>query len=272
MATGAGAATRHRAERRRPTGPTPPNLAEHVCLVLVTQGITHGWAIGTLLAPDGELGRIWTLSRPLTYRAIDGLIERGFVARHGTAAGAGRDRTVLEPTAGGRRAAAAWLDEPVAHVRQIRIELLLKLALRQRADLDIEPLLAAQEAVLVPAIDALTTTGRDDDLVDLWRRESARAARRFLVAALELRAPNHDQELRPERRPEMRLSARNQLRATVEVVTHGEVMSTVKVVLPDGQHLTAAITKDAAVDLDLARGDDVLVVVKSTEVMIAKSD
>jgi molybdate transport system regulatory protein len=70
----------------------------------------------------------------------------------------------------------------------------------------------------------------------------------------------------------MRLSARNQLRATVEVVTHGEVMSTVKVVLPDGQHLTAAITKDAAVDLDLARGDDVLVVVKSTEVMIAKSD
>ena len=42
----------------------------------------------------------------------------------------------------------------------------------------------------------------------------------------------------------MRLSARNQLNATVEVVKHGEVMSTVKVVLPDGQQLTAAITRE----------------------------
>ena len=47
-------------------------------------------------------------------------------------------------------------------------------------------------------------------------------------------------------------------------------MSTVKVTLPDGQQLTAAITKDAAVDLDIAAGDDVIVIVKATEVMIAK--
>ena len=40
----------------------------------------------------------------------------------------------------------------------------------------------------------------------------------------------------------MQLSARNQLNATVEAVNHGEVMSTVRVALPDGQHLTAAIT------------------------------
>ena len=34
----------------------------------------------------------------------------------------------------------------------------------------------------------------------------------------------------------MQLSARNQLNATVDTVTHGEVMSTVRVTLPDGQH------------------------------------
>ena len=50
----------------------------------------------------------------------------------------------------------------------------------------------------------------------------------------------------------MQLSARNQLNATVESVTLGEVMSTVKVALPDGQHVTAAITKDAAQDLAFA--------------------
>ena len=70
----------------------------------------------------------------------------------------------------------------------------------------------------------------------------------------------------------MRLSARNQLKATVDAVQLGEVMATVSVSLPDGQKLTAAITKDSAVELGLAAGDDVIVVIKSTEVMIGKDD
>ncbi len=68
----------------------------------------------------------------------------------------------------------------------------------------------------------------------------------------------------------MQLSARNQLNATVDTVTHGEVMSTVRVTLPDGQKITAAITKDAAEELTFAQGDAVIVVIKSTEVMLAK--
>jgi molybdopterin-binding protein len=70
----------------------------------------------------------------------------------------------------------------------------------------------------------------------------------------------------------MRLSARNQLNATIDSVHLGEVMSTVKVTLPDGQHLTAAITRDSAEDLALAAGDQVVVIIKSTEVMIGKAD
>ncbi len=69
----------------------------------------------------------------------------------------------------------------------------------------------------------------------------------------------------------MQLSARNQLNATVETVTHGEVMSTVKVALPDGQNVTAAITRDAATELAFAPGDQVIVVIKATEVMLAKN-
>ena len=68
----------------------------------------------------------------------------------------------------------------------------------------------------------------------------------------------------------MQLSARNQLNATVDTVTHGEVMSTVRVNLSDGQQITAAITKDAAEALAFAPGDNVIVVIKSTEVMLAK--
>lgn len=68
----------------------------------------------------------------------------------------------------------------------------------------------------------------------------------------------------------MQLSARNQLNATVDAVNHGEVMSTVRVVLPDGQHITAAITKGAADELGFAPGEAVVVVIKATEVMLAK--
>ena len=49
------------------------DLAGYTCLTLVAEGVEHGWAIGSLLAADGELGRIWTLSRSLTYRAIDAI-------------------------------------------------------------------------------------------------------------------------------------------------------------------------------------------------------
>lgn len=68
----------------------------------------------------------------------------------------------------------------------------------------------------------------------------------------------------------MQLSARNQLNATVEAVNRGQVMSTVRVALPDGQKITAAITLDAVDDVGFAPGDPVIVVIKATEVMLAK--
>jgi molybdopterin-binding protein len=68
----------------------------------------------------------------------------------------------------------------------------------------------------------------------------------------------------------MRLSARNQLQGTIVRVDHGAVMSTVVVRLAGGEEVTAAITKESAEGLELAVGDDVTAVIKSTEVMIGK--
>lgn len=240
------------------------SFAERVCLTLITQNVSHGWALGTMLAPDGEIGRIWTLSRPLTYRAIDGLVDKQLITRTGQAAGRGRDRVILAATAAGRRVVRRWLETPVEHLRDVRTELLVKLFLRQQAGLDNEPLLAAQQEKFAPTIDVLTSSDVDDDLVDLWRRESARAVRRFLDQAL------HPPSQPAAVRPEIHLSARNQLRSVITAVHHGEVMSTINAVLGDGQPLTAAITKDAAADLDLAPGDAVVVIIKSTEVIVAK--
>lgn len=243
-----------------------PSLAEHVCLCLVAEGTDHGWAIGSLLAPDGELGRIWTLSRPLTYRSIDALVARRLVSRAGTAAGRGRDRSVLRVTAAGRRLATRWLDQPVAHLRDVRTELLVKLVLRQRAGLDTGPLLVAQQEAFHDAIASLVAAaeaGGEVGLVERWRAEHARAVRRFLEAAVRPRPASTGTA------PELRLSARNQLLGTVDTVHRGEVMATVRILLPDGQRLTAAITTDGLDELDLDQGDRVLAIVKSTEVMVA---
>ena len=159
-----------------------------------------------------------------------------------------------------------WLDAPVAHLRDVRTELLLKLVLRRRRGLALEPLLHTQQLAFTDHVDALSVVPRGSDPVDLWRRESARAVRRFLDAALD----QVSQANPIEGQPPIRLSARNQIRARVTAVAHGGVMSTIKTVLPDGQTITAVITKESVQDLDLAPDDEVLVVIKSTEVMLAK--
>ncbi len=239
------------------------SLAEHVCLALIVEGVSHGWAVGSLLAPDGELGRIWSLTCPLSYRAIDGLVEKGLVVRRGHTPGRGRERVLLAPTGEGRRAATEWLDAPVQHVRDVRTELLLKLSLRQRAGLDNRALLQAQQAVFESTIEVLAAPSGDVGFVELWRREQARAVRRFLEEAIAPVEP-------AEGHPEFRLSARNQLHGTITAIAQGSVMCRVQAVLDGAQTATAAITTDAAVDLDLVPGDAVVLIIKSTEVMVAK--
>ena len=70
----------------------------------------------------------------------------------------------------------------------------------------------------------------------------------------------------------LRFSARNQLRATVKSVTLGSVMAEVILTLPDGQEIVSAITKTSAESLNLNAGDNVVVIIKSTEVMVGKDE
>jgi molybdopterin-binding protein len=67
----------------------------------------------------------------------------------------------------------------------------------------------------------------------------------------------------------MHLSTRNQLIGIVQEVKLGGIMASVKVKLGSDEIITAAITREAAEELQLAEGTDVVVLVKSTEVMLA---
>jgi PadR family transcriptional regulator AphA len=155
------------------------SLAEHVVLALVVEEPRHGWSIVRELSPDAELGAIWSLSRPLTYRAIDQLEAKGLVTRGEPQAGQGPTRVVVEPTAAGRRASRRWLLEPVRHVRDLRTEFLLKATLLRRSGGDLRPLLDAQEQALSPVLAALVAEPGEGSPVALWRAESAASAQRF---------------------------------------------------------------------------------------------
>jgi molybdopterin-binding protein len=67
----------------------------------------------------------------------------------------------------------------------------------------------------------------------------------------------------------MKLSARNQLEGKVVDVKRGAVAAQVRVDIGGGNLLTSMITVDALDDLGLKAGDEVTVVIKSTEVMLA---
>ncbi|HEY2313519.1 MAG TPA: TOBE domain-containing protein [Streptosporangiaceae bacterium] len=67
----------------------------------------------------------------------------------------------------------------------------------------------------------------------------------------------------------MELSARNQLKGTVTGIKSGAIMAEITVDVKPGS-VTAAITDSSRERLDIKEGDEVLVVIKATEVMIAR--
>jgi len=157
------------------------SLNEWVVLALLAEEPAHGFAVARELRPDADLGRILTVHRPLVYRALDRLVGSGLAEPRRTEPGdAGPNRTVHHPTRSGRRALDKWFDQPVAHIRDLRIEFLVKLRLSERGDRDAAILIARQRAELSDTFGGLTDAQSEADAVDLWRHYNATAARNFL--------------------------------------------------------------------------------------------
>lgn len=158
-------------------------LGEWACLGLLCEAPAHGFAVAARLKPEGDIGRVWELSRALTYRALAQLSSAGLVEDVATERGlAGGNRTVLRPTRRGRTAFMAWLAEPVPHLRDLRSELLLKLVLAEHLQVDMTGMLRRQRDLVSEAVDRLAKqlAALPDDMITRWRWENAKAALAFL--------------------------------------------------------------------------------------------
>lgn len=148
---------------------------EWAVLGLLAEAPAHGFALAKALASDGEIGMIWTVPRQLVYRTLGVLEENGFVRATGTEAGPGPVRTIMCVTPAGRRAVERWLVEPVAHIRDARSLLMLKLVFLERSRYDVRPLLDRQRELLLPALEAqrerVAAADGSRQVVEIWRLE-----------------------------------------------------------------------------------------------------
>jgi DNA-binding PadR family transcriptional regulator len=160
------------------------SLAEWTVLTIISEQPTHGFAIARLTAPDGELGRVWQMHRPVVYRAIGRLAEAGLIMPAAVESGRGPQRTVYRATPAGAEAAREWLRTPVPRIHEVRSDLLLKLALISRTGGDPAPLLQRQRAAFEPVARAIgeqpATSSGFEAMLHAWRRAAASATMSFL--------------------------------------------------------------------------------------------
>ncbi|MEU8268934.1 TOBE domain-containing protein [Sphaerisporangium sp. NPDC049002] len=69
----------------------------------------------------------------------------------------------------------------------------------------------------------------------------------------------------------MRLSARNKIPARVTAVTHGEATANVELDA-GGVRLVASITTEAAEELGLSQGSEVIALIKASDLILAVKD
>ncbi len=69
----------------------------------------------------------------------------------------------------------------------------------------------------------------------------------------------------------MQLSARNQIPATVTSINHGEAIANVEL-NASGSRLVSSITVEAAKQLGLEVGKEVIVIIKASDLILATND
>ena len=181
------------------------SLGEWAVLGILVTAPAHGFAIAKELTADGRWGRIWTVPRPLVYRALTTLEASRLISMdRAEESRLGPRRAVFRATPAGDRAFSRWLTRPVVHYRDARSQLLLKLGFLWTRGESAESLLSAQLAVVEPILeglrDKLASAEGFDHTLALWRFESAQALLRFVES---LRAEDQDAvpKVRRDRRP-----------------------------------------------------------------------
>ncbi|GIW17281.1 MAG: PadR family transcriptional regulator [Tepidiforma sp.] len=112
---------------------TEPGVPGFSLLAALLAGPAHGYELVARLERLGA-SEVFPLEPPTLYGHLHSLAESGMVTWREERHGSRPPRKVFELTRSGQEAAEAWLAAPVPRLRQVRQELLLKLALLEVLD------------------------------------------------------------------------------------------------------------------------------------------
>lgn len=154
---------------------------QYAVLGLLRAHPAHGYELQRRFAAAGDLADVLPVEQPTLYAALKDLAARGLIEGTEVREGPRPPRTVYALTVPGDRLLNAWLRAPVARLRQVRLDFLLKLYFaRARGERSVRALVDAQiaacEGYLV-GLDAQAAMLRPDDfayLVSESRRSAAR--------------------------------------------------------------------------------------------------
>jgi DNA-binding PadR family transcriptional regulator len=105
---------------------------EYAALGLLLLRPMHGYEMARALA--GDLAEVCPVEQSSLYTYLRNLEVRGLVTWSETRVGNRPPRKIFELTAVGRAAVEAWLAEPVARLREVRLDFLLKLYFLHQLD------------------------------------------------------------------------------------------------------------------------------------------
>jgi len=119
---------------------------EQPLLGFLMQGPLHGYDLHRRVKQ--ELGQVWYVGISHVYGGLKQLEQAGWVECVSAPQRGRRVRRVYRITPAGREHFRAWVQQPVAKMRRVRVEFLAKLYFFRALGLEgVEALVAAQEAV-----------------------------------------------------------------------------------------------------------------------------
>jgi DNA-binding PadR family transcriptional regulator len=167
-----------------------PLTMEHALLGLLRERPRHGYDMYQSLSDPDGLGAIWHVKQSQLYALLAKLEADGFIAASLKPQDHRPTRRVFRLTKLGRQAFLAWVQSPVPHGREMRLDFLAKFYFARREGRTVAgQLIAAQRAVCRQWLEAqraraerLRDTHLDEWLVHQFRIGQLEAILRWLDA------------------------------------------------------------------------------------------
>jgi DNA-binding PadR family transcriptional regulator len=132
----------------------------------------HGYQMFQRLHAPSGVGLVWRVKQSQLYALLAKLEQAGYVESEPGLGESGPERRIFRLTPTGKETFLSWVQAPVAHARQLRMEFLAKLYCAERigAETDVR-LMTAQRTVCYEWLEALRSNREglgEDPKFDRW--------------------------------------------------------------------------------------------------------